>query len=187
MVSFHSKAGLGLAINKKLAILMNGNVDVESKYEKGSIFSFSLNAPFVEKEIFEEEYKRLNKENNSQLNNLNTQVLLVEDNRTNQMIAAKPLEKIGCKVTIANNGVESLDALKHYNFDIILMDCQMPIMDGFEASRNIRKSGNNIPIIALTANAQEEDKKFCLQAGMNDFMSKPFEPKTLYQKILNYL
>lgn len=175
--------GLGLAISKKLALLMNGDVSIDSQYGKGSTFSVSLQCPFVSKAAFEKENKQLASKEEELKNNLNATVLLVEDNRTNQMIATKLLEKVGCTVIIANNGVESLEALKHDEFDIILMDCQMPIMDGFEASNNIRKSGNSIPIIALTANAQESDRQACLQAGMSDFLSKPFKPKQLYQKV----
>lgn len=175
--------GLGLAISKNLALLMNGNTHVKSQFGKGSTFSVSLNLPFVSKEVFEKEKRNLAKKENDKDNKLNLNILLAEDNKTNQMIAAKLLERVGCKVTIANNGVECIEQLNTGNFNIILMDCQMPIMDGYEATMAIRKSGNDIPIIALTANAQKSDKAACLLSGMSDFVSKPFKPNTLYQKI----
>jgi CheY-like chemotaxis protein len=102
------------------------------------------------------------------------------------MVARKLLEKRNCIVTIANNGVEALDALQLDEFDIVLMDCQMPVMDGYEATRQIRASGNTVPVIALTANAQTSDRDACLEAGMSDFLSKPFDPRVLYQIISRY-
>jgi len=175
--------GLGLAISKRLANLMHGNTFANSEYGKGSTFSVELSLPFISKEEYRKEHAQLDKHSDIVNKDLSAKVLLVEDNRTNQMIAKRLLEKTGCDVTIANNGVESIEKLQNEGFDIVLMDCQMPVMDGFEATMKIRRSGNNIPIIALTANAQDTDKKACFQAGMTDFLSKPFKPGILYQKI----
>ncbi|MGV6808779.1 MAG: response regulator [bacterium] len=175
--------GLGLAISRKLAHLMNGTTAVDSEYGKGSTFSVTLKLPIASQKIYEQENQKIDQTKAAVKSRLAIDVLLVEDNRTNQMIASRLLEKAGCHVVIANNGVESIEQLKHNAFDIILMDCQMPIMDGYEASLAIRKSGNPIPIIALTANAQQADREACLNAGMTDFLSKPFKPDVLYQKI----
>ncbi len=118
-------------------------------------------------------------------------VLLVEDNQVNQMVARKMLEKSGYLVFIASNGEEAIHQLELAEFDIILMDCQMPVMDGFEASERIRKLNqkekSQIPIIALTANAMKSDEEKCLEAGMNDFLTKPIRLDTLKAKVQQWL
>lgn len=102
-------------------------------------------------------------------------ILLVEDNEVNKMLAVELLQKADYHVSVANNGQEALEMLDEEIFDCVLMDCQMPIMDGYEATRAIRKNGNTIPIIALTANAMSGDREKCIDAGMNDYISKPFK------------
>ncbi|WP_413287612.1 ATP-binding protein [Bdellovibrio sp. HCB337] len=117
-------------------------------------------------------------------------VLLVEDNPINQKIALLMLEKIGCNVDVAANGIEALKALQLFSYDLIFMDCQMPEMDGYEATRRIRKLQkpiSDIPIIALTANAFKEDQTKCIDAGMNDFVTKPVESSTLESKLNRYI
>jgi CheY-like chemotaxis protein len=114
---------------------------------------------------------------------LTADVLLVEDNKINQKVAMRLLEKGGCTVWVANNGEEAVDLAKQQAFDIILMDCQMPVMDGLTATVKIREFDQQIPIIALTANAQESDRQACMQSGMNDFISKPFKPANLFSAI----
>ena len=114
-------------------------------------------------------------------------VLVAEDNQVNQLVARKILEKLGCTCEIAANGVECLRLLEEQTFDIILMDCMMPEMDGLEATQKIRASGAdyaNIPIVAFTANDIAEDRQKCLDAGMNDYMSKPVNIDRLTQ-VLN--
>ncbi len=109
-------------------------------------------------------------------------VLLVEDNPVNQRVAQRNLEKLGLAVDIASNGREALDAFRPGRFDAILMDCQMPEMDGYEATRQIRRiegAGARVPIIALTANALKGDRETCLAAGMDDHLAKPLEPEKL--------
>ncbi len=105
------------------------------------------------------------------------QVLLAEDVHANQLVAHSMLKRLGLSVSIADNGAEAVKKWRDGNFDLILMDCQMPEMDGYEATRHIRReeSGRRIPVIALTANAYEENRKRCLEAGMVDFLTKPFE------------
>lgn len=114
-------------------------------------------------------------------------VLLAEDNVVNQKVAKALLEKMGCQTHIASNGLEALDIAQRFPIDIILMDMQMPEMNGVEATLELRASKHihlqNIPIIALTANATAQDREVCLEAGMNDFLSKPFRPDTLKQKL----
>ncbi|HRF56749.1 MAG TPA: response regulator [Campylobacterales bacterium] len=116
-----------------------------------------------------------------------TKLLLVEDNMVNQRVASLILQKMGCSVKIAKNGAEALQAVEEGDFDIILMDCQMPVMDGFETTARIRArkdAKNSIPIIALTANAIEGDKERCLSVGMDDYISKPINPKDILEKVL---
>ena len=110
----------------------------------------------------------------------------MEDNETNQLVLLGILKKLGHRADVANNGAEALGILANKNFDLILMDCQMPVMDGLEATKRIRKGneGNkNTPIIAITANAMSGDKQRCLTAGMNDYIKKPFKKEMLKEKI----
>ncbi|MNJ23646.1 Signal transduction histidine-protein kinase BarA [compost metagenome] len=108
-------------------------------------------------------------------------ILLVEDNPVNQLVAKGMLAKLGCEVNIAAHGAEALEQLQHTPFELVLMDCNMPVMDGYEASRRIRQSGRwpNLPIVALTANAMPEERERCRAAGMNDYLAKPFRREEL--------
>ncbi|MFT4926870.1 MAG: CheY-like chemotaxis protein, partial [Phenylobacterium sp.] len=126
----------------------------------------------------------------------NTRILLVEDNHINQLVATEMLRGVGCEPDIATNGLEAIEALQQAPddtpFTLIFMDCQMPEMDGYEASRQIRAgvAGINyqsIPIIALTANAMEGDRKSCLDAGMSDYLSKPIIPQNLLTQLKRWL
>ncbi len=108
-------------------------------------------------------------------------VLLVEDNPVNQLVAKGMLGKLGCEVIVAAHGAEALDQLEYSDFDLVLMDCNMPVMDGYEASRQIRHSGRwpQLPIVALTANAMSEERERCRAAGMSDYLAKPFRREEL--------
>ncbi|EZP30801.1 hybrid sensor histidine kinase/response regulator [Pseudomonas sp. RIT288] len=123
--------------------------------------------------------------NDAQLESLAVQrrgrVLLVEDNPVNQLVAKGMLGKLGCDVVVAAHGAEALDQLEHDEFDLVLMDCNMPVMDGYEASRQIRQSGRwpHLPIVALTANAMSEERERCRAAGMSDYLAKPFRREEL--------
>ena len=123
---------------------------------------------------------------------VNTQILLVEDNSVNQQVASIMLGKMGCQVTPAGDGSEALNHVKQRDFDMILMDCQMPIMDGYEATQMIRKleahrKGASTPIIAITGNAMKGDKEKCLAAGMDDYISKPLKQADLEEKLIKWL
>jgi CheY-like chemotaxis protein len=119
-------------------------------------------------------------------NNLRGNVLVVEDNPTNQKVIVLRLQKLGCSVELAQNGEEAVQAASKTSFDAILMDCQMPVLDGFEATAQIRaKGGRHVPIIALTANAMDGERERCLDAGMDDYLSKPVRAEELF-KTLNY-
>ncbi|WP_347901274.1 response regulator [Pseudomonas purpurea] len=123
--------------------------------------------------------------NNAQLESIapvrRGRILLVEDNPVNQLVAKGMLGKLGCDVRVASHGGEALDQLEHSTFDLVLMDCNMPVMDGYEASRQIRRSGRwpDLPIVALTANAMPEERERCRAAGMSDYLAKPFRREEL--------
>lgn len=122
----------------------------------------------------------------SNIDNTTIQILITEDNMVNQMVAEGMLESLGFYVACADNGQEAIEHIEDSHYDLILMDCQMPVMDGYEATRTIRKRTDelaNIPIIALTANAMEGDAEKCFAAGMDDYVTKPFEPEALEKKI----
>jgi CheY-like chemotaxis protein len=119
----------------------------------------------------------------------NMNILLVEDNDINRLYATSILKNWECKVDMAENGYVAVEKIKDNNFDIVLMDIQMPVMDGFEATKAIRLGdapGNDIPIIALTANATRKDIEKCLAAGMNDCIPKPFTPEDLFRMLFKY-
>ncbi|WQG59921.1 response regulator [Pseudomonas sp. RTB3] len=116
-------------------------------------------------------------------------ILLVEDNPVNQLVAKGILSKLGCEVVVSGHGADALERLEHQTFDLVLMDCNMPVMDGYEASRQIRQSGRwqQLPIIALTANAMPEEREHCRAAGMSDYLAKPFRREELISLLDKWL
>ena len=180
--------GLGLTITRKLVELQGGKITVESVVSKGSEFSFSL------------DYKKAQKgtANNTKLKNVaiapdflkDIKILLVEDNELNQLLAVKVFGKWDKQIDIADNGKIAIEKITNTNYDIILMDIQMPEMDGNELTNHIRtKMGekSTVPIIALTAHATLEEEKRCLQNGMNDYLSKPYDFNVLLEKLYQNL
>ncbi|MFI4911678.1 MAG: response regulator [Sedimentisphaeraceae bacterium JB056] len=181
--------GLGLAISKQLVELMGGNLQVVSEPGKGTRFFFTLN---------------LEHSNEVELSDFNTtptldvknaakgiKILLAEDNQVNQMVATKNLEILGCEVSLAANGQEALEKIEKDRFNMVLMDCVMPIMDGYEATRRIRNHHDpivsSIPIIATSASTTENTIKDCIKAGMNDCIPKPFTGEQLLTFIKKYI
>lgn len=172
--------GLGLVIVRKLTELMNGSVTVASVPGVGSAFGTILPLTPATQADYQATLPKPAKPKAVTTPMLTADVLLVEDNKINQKVAMRLLEKGGCTVWVANNGEEAVALAKQQTFDIILMDCQMPVMDGLTATAKIREFDLQIPIIALTANAQESDRQACMHSGMNDFISKPFKPTNLF-------
>jgi len=208
----HGGTGLGLAISKKLTQMMGGEIDVESEPERGANFWFtvrlskqpvasdaaeskgahkgvetSVQAPIVDKPSAQTSSVAPNSISagvDGDLHPLN--VLIVEDNLTNQMVARYIVESLGCRVKVVENGEQALNEVQKNTYDMVLMDVQMPIMDGIEATKAIRLLGSemaDIPIIAMTANAMKGDQEACLAAGMNDYLSKPVDPDHIKEKL----
>lgn len=174
--------GLGLTISAKLATLMNSEIKITSQLGKGSKFSFEVELDHVCKMNLNES---LNK-GSSELSLKGCRVLLAEDNEVNILVAKKMLSKLDCEVTVAKNGEEAVSFCNESDYDIILMDMQMPILSGIEATLEIRSSKRfkRTPIIALTANALPTDREKCLDAGMDDFISKPVNYRSLQEVLL---
>ncbi|MFT6754349.1 MAG: signal transduction histidine kinase/ActR/RegA family two-component response regulator [Candidatus Azotimanducaceae bacterium] len=184
-------AGLGLAISQKTAKLFNSKIEVKSKLGEGSEFYFSM---LLRTETETPKNIRLTGMGNDSIADwalLNHQlsVLLVEDNLINQKLVARLLEKMGCFVDIANDGVDAVDMFSKAAYDLIFMDCQMPNMDGFEATTRIRRmeSGSRTPIIALTANSLPEDRARSFDASMDEFLTKPVLREKLQSALIRWI
>jgi hypothetical protein len=172
--------GLGLVISQKLVKLMGGEIAVTSELKRGSTFSFAIELPVAEMPVITSCAPTL------RLDGLS--ILVVEDNQVNQLVIDAMLKQLGHRVTLAANGRRALEALARNLFDLVLMDCNMPELDGLEATRLLRacQAGvldADVPVIALTANAMDGDRDICLAAGMNDFLSKPVSIAALRQAI----
>jgi signal transduction histidine kinase/CheY-like chemotaxis protein len=188
--------GLGLSISKKLVKLMAGEMGVQSKEGEGATFFFTARFEKSEKSIYssslsqsDHDYKDKTLSDEAKFN---LQLLVVDDNSVNQAVAKAILNKLGFSCEVAANGLEAIEMIEKNRFDIVFMDCQMPQMDGYEATQQIRmgKAGENnstIPIVAMTAQAMKGDQEQCFSAGMDDYLPKPVKPFVLNQMIEKWI
>ncbi len=169
--------GLGLQISKRLVEIMNGSIHVESQPGVGSSFSFTIQLkPGSQSQDFKTDEPKYNPEENNTVH-----ILVAEDNPTNQLVVSAMLKRLGYQFDVCDDGQQAFEAINQKHYDLILMDCQMPILDGFAATKKIRDQANQpeLTIIALTAGATTKEQKECYDAGMNDFLSKPITMSVL--------
>jgi len=189
--------GLGLAITKKLIDMMNGQIQVESTYGKGSVFSFTLEQNIIDNTPlgnFTVNYQKSEKHIHKYIQSFiapDASILVVDDNHMNLMVVRKLLEKTQMHIYDAMSGMEALDLMRHNVFDIILLDHMMPGIDGIETLKRAKKMEDNLsinaPIIALTANAVSGAQDMYLSAGFDSYLSKPIDGKTLEEHISKFL
>ncbi len=183
--NFQKGTGLGLAIVKNLAELLGGSVTVISEAGKGSIFKVVL--PFTKHLITETAIVEFEEAQTGLITFNNTAVLVAEDNPVNQLLITKLLNQYAIRPEIKENGMEVLEALKTQHFDLLLLDIQMPLLDGYKTCMAIRENGNVIPVVAMTAYVMDAEKEKCKAAGMNDYLAKPIDEDELKKILQKYL
>ncbi|AKJ64131.1 ATP-binding protein [Kiritimatiella glycovorans] len=180
--------GLGLAITKRLVDSMDGRMAVVSEKGRGSSFTATIPLAVDDSPVGAEEETEEIPDVEDLCWSRVPRVLLAEDNRMNQIVAHRLLEQCGCEVEVTRNGQEALDAVREQEFDLVLMDCQMPVLDGYEATRRIRRlEKGRMPIVALTAHALKGDRERSLDAGMNDHLTKPIREESVKRILARHL
>jgi CheY-like chemotaxis protein len=190
MTRRYGGTGLGLAICKRLVEMMDGQVGVSSQAGIGSNFWFSVRFTKAGPVVAEKPVAApVSAEINLKQHHAGKRILLAEDEPTNQVVTCALIELVGISVDIAVDGVKALAMVSQNQYDLILMDMEMPNMDGIDATRAIRRTPghDDLAIIAMTANAFADDKARCLRAGMNDFITKPVDPEILFATISHWL
>ena len=210
--------GLGLSISKQLVELMGGEIGVESQPGVGSSFWFTLHLPEAEQPqplssedslygswepVVDDSVANLKSPDDvsdtddqaitkNKIKQFNARILVVEDNTVNQKVAQGILSKFGVRIDLAADGKEAISALEQLPYDLVFMDCQMPVLDGYDATRQIRDLDSKvkdhaIPVVAMTANAMQGDRDHCIAAGMDDYISKPVQPSKILQMLEQWL
>jgi signal transduction histidine kinase/CheY-like chemotaxis protein len=199
--------GLGLAVSKRIVVLTGGELTVHSEIGRGSTFNFTLPAPVCSPKVSTSSHTLrvvsvLPKPAVAETSILSApkapyvdagaklRVLVVDDNSTNRLVARRIVERIGCRVDTAENGAEAVAAVRAIAYDLVLMDCLMPVMDGLDATRSIREMevllNRRTPIVAITANALQADRERCLAAGMDDFLPKPIRSEGIEAALIRW-
>ncbi len=188
--------GLGLTICKRLSVLLGGDIDVYSKPDRGSVFRVGVRTGNIPGVLFRDSPPKTSSPDGERLidssgGQIGSRILVAEDNSVNQKLVTRILEKLGATVTLAENGQAAVDlaleALERDEpFDLIFMDLQMPVLDGYEATAKLRENGYDRPIIALTAHAMVTEKERCFEAGCDDFATKPFKRAVLFEMVRKY-
>ncbi|MSQ19025.1 MAG: response regulator [Betaproteobacteria bacterium] len=185
--------GLGLAIAKQLVEVMGGTIEVESTDGKGSLFQFTVCLGKREPMSMPSAATAIGQQQRNLSDRQAIHVLLAEDNPINELMASRFLQQLGCHVEVTHDGHEAVARASAGDFDVILMDWQMPVMDGLEATAQIRRHeslkrpGMNVPVIAVTANVLRGDRERCTAAGVSDYLSKPFSKLQLKEMLARHL
>jgi signal transduction histidine kinase/CheY-like chemotaxis protein len=177
--------GLGLAIVKNMATLLGGRVAVNSTEGNGSVFTVEL--PFAKSASENNPVTAINIVDDGVIKFYNASILVAEDNKVNQLLITRLLNQYGIEPVIRENGMEVLEALKTQQFDLLLLDIQMPLLDGYKTCAAIRETGNALPVVAMTAYVMDAEKEKCRAAGMNDYLAKPLDENELKNILRKYL
>jgi signal transduction histidine kinase/CheY-like chemotaxis protein len=187
---YYGGTGLGLAISRRLVQLMEGNIGVESQLGHGSKFWFTIPYQQAEPEDATRVTEPATEVDDSDTEKLSGKVLVAEDNPINQKVAIRMLINMGCYVDLVEDGLGAVSAVSEGSYDLVLMDMQMPNMDGLTATamiRELRGEVSRVPIVAMTANAMAEDREACMVAGMNDYLAKPVSSQQLRAVVKKWL
>ncbi|WP_310733743.1 response regulator [Colwellia sp. BRX10-6] len=180
--------GLGLAISKQLVEMMGGEITLKSERDKGTEFTFTIPLTYSTEKL----EKKIEESADFDLVKLKAalygkKILLVEDNRINQIVAKKTLEPLSISIDIAENGLQAVEKMKNNTYSLVLMDIQMPELDGLQATEQIRMFDNDTVIIGMSAHASIQDTEKAIKSGMNDYMTKPIKQKTVFLMISEYI